>query len=272
MTHDDVHALASEYVLGQLDQVTRTRLVQHLATCPACAEEVRQVSLVLDLVGRSAPEVTPPASLASRIAGIPDRVPQLPAAAPLPDTGTRPAPRVAPWFAAIAASLVAAVAIWQAVSARTEIQRLRSELAQMQVRADDALVAQSSLERRLGEFTKIAGILRASDVVSYSLSGSGGAASARARAFVTHQNGMVFTAQGLPALPAGKVYQLWVIVGAKPVSVGTFSPDTDGNVQAVLDTPVIDGMPGAVAVTIEPTGGLPAPSTTPILVGTAAPQ
>ena len=26
MTHDDVHALASEYVLGQLDEVTRARV------------------------------------------------------------------------------------------------------------------------------------------------------------------------------------------------------------------------------------------------------
>ena len=142
----------------------------------------------------------------------------------------------------------------------------------MQVRVGDAQVARASLEEQVKEFADIAGVLRASDVVSYTLAGSGSAVNAHARAYVTHKNGMVFTADGLPALPAGKVYQLWVIVGAKPVSVGTFSPRPDGSIQAVMATPDIAAMPGAVAVTLEPTGGLPQPSTAPILVGTATPQ
>jgi len=125
---------------------------------------------------------------------------------------------------------------------------------------------------RIREFAKLAGVLRASDVVFYALAGSGGAANAHARAYVTHKNGMVFAAEGLPALPAGKVYQLWVIVASKAVSVGTFSPDANGRVQAVMPTPDIAAMPGTVAVTLEPTGGLPQPSTTPILVGNATPQ
>ncbi len=116
------------------------------------------------------------------------------------------------------------------------------------------------------------GVLRASDVAFYSLAGSGGAVNAHARAYVTHKNGMVFTAEGLPALPAGKVYQLWVIVASKPVSVGIFSPDADGRVNAVMNTPDISLMPAAVAVTLEPAGGLLQPSTTPILVGSATPQ
>jgi len=34
--------------------------------------------------------------------------------------------------------------------------------------------------------------------------------------------------QGLPATPAGKAHQLWVIVNAKPVSVGVVSPGASG--------------------------------------------
>ena len=142
----------------------------------------------------------------------------------------------------------------------------------MQVQAGEAQVARATLEEQVNDFVKVTGVLRASDVMFYSLAGSGGAANAHARAYVTHKNGMVFTAEGLPALPAGKVYQLWVIVAAKPVSVGIFTPDADGRVNAVMNTPDIALMPGAVAVTLEPTGGLPQPSTTPILVGTATPQ
>jgi len=280
MTHDDVHALASEYVLGQLDEVTRARVAAHLGSCPACADELRQVAQALDAVGRSVPEVDPPASLRDRVAGIPARVPQLAAAPPNAPDNSQLARRssggakvgAVPWFAAVAASLIAAVATWQALSARAEVQRLKQELVDMQVRAGDAQVARATLQQQVDEFAKVAEVLRSSDVVYYALAGSGGAAGAHARAYVTHKNGMVFTAEGLPALPAGRVYQLWVIVAAKPVSVGTFSPDANGRVQAVMATPDIAAMPATVAVTLEPTGGLPQPSTTPILVGSATTQ
>ena len=273
MTHDDVQALASDYVLGLLDEVTRARVASHLSTCPSCAEEFRQVAQTMDAVGRSVPDVAPSLSLRDRITAIPGRVPQLAAA-------TSPAPsgahvvrqstsRQAPWFAAVAASLVAAVATWQAFSARAEVQRLKQELVDMQVRAGDAQVARATLQEQVDEFTRMMDVLRSSDLISYSLAGSGAAANAHARAYVTHKNGMVFTAEGLPALPAGRIYQLWVIVGGKPVSAGLLSPDANGRVLAVTPTPDIPAMPGIVAVTLEPAGGLPQPSTNPILVGTA---
>jgi anti-sigma-K factor RskA len=275
MTHDDVQALASDYVLGLLDDVTRTRVASHLASCPACADEVRQVAQTMDAVGRSVPEVDPPASLRDRIATIPARVPQLaasPARAEAHAPRTESGARLTPWFAAVAASLVAAVATWQAFSARAEVQRLKQELVDMQVRAGDAQVARATLQEQVDEFTRMMDVLRSSDLISYSLAGSGAAANAHARAYVTHKNGMVFTADGLPALPAGRIYQLWVIVGGKPVSAGLLSPDANGRVLAVSSTPDIPAMPAIVAVTLEPAGGLPQPSTTPILVGTATPQ
>ena len=142
----------------------------------------------------------------------------------------------------------------------------------MRVMASQEKTARTSLQQQVDAFMKVSGVLRASDVVFYSLAGSGGAANAYARAYVTHKDGMVFTAEGLPALPAGKVYQLWVIVAAKPVSVGTFAPDANGRVNAVMASPNIAAMPAAVAVTLEPAGGLPQPSTAPILVGTGAPH
>lgn len=273
MTHDEVQALASEYVMGQLDEVTRARVASHLSSCHVCIEEVRLIGLTLDALARSVPAVEPPASLRDRIAAIPGTVPQARAAtASTPGPGEMGASRLAPWFAAVAASLLAAVAIWQAVDARAEVQRLRQELAQMQVTAGQAQVARVSLERQLDEFAKQVDVLRASDLVAYSLAGSGTAVNAHARAYVTYKNGVVFTAAGLPALPSGKVYQLWVIVDAKPVSVGVFSPDADGRVHALVGTPDITAMPAAVAVTLEPAGGLPVPTMPLILVGTAQPR
>ena len=56
MNHDEVHALASEYVLGLADEVTRARVAAHLASCPACVDEVRQVAQAMDALGRSVPD------------------------------------------------------------------------------------------------------------------------------------------------------------------------------------------------------------------------
>ncbi len=271
MTHEDVQASAPEYLLGSLDEVTRARVAAHLVDCAECRHELSDVARTLDALARSVPDVDPPASLRDRITAIPLTVaqaaaPQAPARVP-----QRPAPRMAPWFAAVAAGLVAVIAVWQAVSARAEIDQLRQELADARAVSADTLIANASLTQQVDEFTRQTNVLRAADVVFYALTSQPGAPDGvvGARAYVTQQRGLVFTAESLPALPAGKIYQLWVIVDAKAVSVGLFSPDAAGRVHTVLSTPTIAAMPGAVAVTIEPAGGMLQPSTAPILVGTA---
>jgi hypothetical protein len=66
---------------------------------------------------------------------------------------------------------------------------------------------------------------------------------------------------GLPPLPPGKTYQLWAIVGNKPpVSAGVFTVDGSGlgglSVRPLPGLTVVN----AIAVTLEPAGGLPQPS------------
>lgn len=269
MTHDDVQSLASEYVLDLLDEVTRARVAAHVHACGVCRAEMAALLETSDALARSVPDVAPPALLRDRIVAIPSQVPQTVARTPAASGAPRVATRltsVAPWVAAIAAGLVAVTAIWQTASARAEVQRLRQALTQAQLLSGEAQVARASLQHQLDEFSREASVLRASDLVAYTLVGNAAAKNAHARVYVTHKDGMVFTADGMPALSAGKVYQLWVIVKAKPVSVGVFSPDASGRVHAVMATPDIAAMPGAVAVTLEPAGGLPQPSSAPILI------
>lgn len=247
MTHQDVYDLAPEYVLGTLDEVTRMRVVAHLSGCPACRAEVAGVSQTLDALGRTVPSAEPPARLRDRILAIPAAEAQArPASAAVstPLTGGR-----FNTVFRIAAAAVLAVTLWQWSAARSEVDALRQRVAELQVEEGQ--------------------VLRASDLITYDLTAHEPARGAHARAYVSHKDGMVFTAEGLPALPAGKVYQLWVIVNAKPVSVGVFAPDATGRVHAVMDTPPIPVMPGTVAVTLEPTGGLPQPSGAIYLAGNA---
>ncbi len=54
-----------------------------------------------------------------------------------------------------------------------------------------------------------------------------------------------------------------------PISTGLLKPDASGRVDAVFETPVDLPRPTAMAVTIEPEGGVPAPTGDKYLVGLA---
>ena len=74
---------------------------------------------------------------------------------------------------------------------------------------------------------------------------------------------LVVTTSGLPALPTGKVYQLWLI-GKTIVSAGLLpSATSSGQTPPVLASGVVKG--DALGLTVEPAGGSRKPTTTPIL-------
>ena len=79
---------------------------------------------------------------------------------------------------------------------------------------------------------------------------------------------MVFNASNLPPLPAGRTYQLWVVTAQAPISAGLLTPDAQGSVSETFNTPPDIPQPVAMAVTIEPAGGVPAPTGERYLVGT----
>jgi anti-sigma-K factor RskA len=82
------------------------------------------------------------------------------------------------------------------------------------------------------------------------------------------QNVGVVHAFRLPPAASGRAYQVWLIQDGKPVSVAVFNSDSDGHA-LVEDLTLPSSSRGAslVAVTDEPAGGSPAPTTTPFLAG-----
>jgi anti-sigma-K factor RskA len=76
-----------------------------------------------------------------------------------------------------------------------------------------------------------------------------------------HELAVVTT--GLPALPPGKVYQLWLIGKPAITSAGLLPPAKDGQTPPVLATGVVKG--DTLGLTVEPAGGSAQPTTTPIL-------
>jgi hypothetical protein len=172
---------------------------------------------------------------------------------------------VAPWLA-LAASLAALVA---GTAAWTEHRRALDALADAALARQQAAAAERALmtlQANVTETRRAVQILSASDVDRVDLKGQAAAPRAAGRAFWSASRGLMFTATDLPPLPQGRIYQLWYVTGAAPVSAGLITPDASGQVNTII-APSAPVRPRAFALTIEPEGGVPAPTGAMYLVG-----
>jgi hypothetical protein len=69
----------------------------------------------------------------------------------------------------------------------------------------------------------------------------------------------------LPALPVGKMYQLWAITGQQALSARVFQVDAVGH--TALMVPVAVAHPDRFEITVEPVGGVAVPSGPVMLQG-----
>ena len=267
---------AAPYALGAMDDAERVSFEEHLATCAVCSAEVAELRNVAALLATAAPAVAPPARLRDRILADARTVrpmsvatrPPSPAASASPKSeravtpveSKRATPSFIPWLAA-AAAIVFAVYFGQ---------RFRGE-------HDARVVAERSLEIARATLDSTGAMLAQRDSLIASLVSpdgqavtvSGSAPSPSARYFLDRRAGrIVIAASSLPPAARGRTYQLWGIeTGRPPVSLGTFNTDASGRALASVAIP--PGLRIAVtAVTDEPSGGSPQPTTTPFLAAT----
>lgn len=238
-----------------------------------------QDRLVIDALAQAAPQLTPPAALRARVLAAAVRQPIDPPAeaATHADATTRAAVVEArpargatfwPWLAAAAATIVAVGTSFGWISARGEVARLQATIEALRANATALLNVRAEFERDRSDRERAAAILSAADVTATTLDGVAPAGAARARAYISPTRGLFFAAEGLPPLPAGRTYQLWTIVAGAPVSHGVFDLPADGRAQVLAQAP--PGPVDAVAVTIEPAGGVPSPTGDKVLVGLPA--
>jgi Anti-sigma-K factor rskA len=87
----------------------------------------------------------------------------------------------------------------------------------------------------------------------------------RGRVFVSLGKGVVFIGANLPGIGPGKTFELWIIpASGMPSPAGTFQAQSDAT--AVYVRPGAVENAAAIAVTVEPEGGSPQPTTTPFIV------
>ncbi|MFF8810005.1 anti-sigma factor [Streptomyces omiyaensis] len=239
----DLHSLAAAYALDALEPAEREDFAAHLSHCEDCRTEVAEFeATAARLAGAAAQD--PPSALKQRTMAAVEGVRQLPPR--VPETGaaprtTRALKRKAVPLA-LAASVAAAVsfaglAAWQYQESRDA--RQQAQQAEQQLDAVSTVLAAPDARTVHGRATN--GAL--TTVVSSD-----------------RQNRAVFTAAGLPAPAEGRTYQLWLDRD------GTMRPagfiHSDGTVPLDGDS----AGAGAVGLTLEPVGGSPQPTTTPLLL------
>ena len=89
----------------------------------------------------------------------------------------------------------------------------------------------------------------------------------KGRIFIHRTGGVLLLAANLPPAGPGRTYELWVIPkGGAPRPAGLFQSDERGNAMFFSKGAVDVAALGAVAVSLEPESGSPAPTTTPVIV------
>ncbi|QMU79683.1 anti-sigma factor [Streptacidiphilus sp. PB12-B1b] len=251
MTTADLHTLTGAYALHALSDREAKDFARHLDICDACAQEVRELQETAARLALAAAEA-PPADFRARVMAAIPEVRQLPPLVPdSPEAGA--AQRVGRWrlwnrrlpqLVLAACLAVAVVAVGVAVDAEHQVSQQRSRTAQAEQQA--ATLSQ---------------LLVAPDATYHTGKLVGGGSSTVVASQQLGQAAFVY--HDLPTLPNSKVYEIWYSRGGVMVPAGLL-----GSAQASGAT-LLHGSPSGAAgvgVTVEPAGGSPRPTTSPILL------
>ena len=242
----DLHSLSGAYALDALEQGAESeRFARHLNRCPSCASEVREFREVATAMAFAATTMPPP-ELRDRVLAAAALTRQLP-----PEVTSRARSHRArgrarirvpwvPWLSGVVATAAIVVAVLFGFAQAHTDQELNQARAQNQA---IALVLSAPQVKLLTHATTKGGV---ATVV-----------------LAADRHEIVVTTDGLPALPTGKVYQLWLMGTNKTVSAGLLPAATSGQTGPVLASGVVKG--DKLGLTVEPAPGTAQPTTAPIL-------
>jgi anti-sigma-K factor RskA len=264
LQHDDLHTLTGSYAVDALPADELDEFERHLTHCGSCTAEVRGLRETASRLALVSAE-RPPAAMRDRVLTAAERTRQLP-----PVTENRPArsktrqiksarsarrarahspgnawiPRIS---VAVAAAAVAVASVF-GVNQHNDQNRLagiENQLTAARAHSQqvDSVLAANDLHL-VSNKTKVGGSVSA--IVSVS------------------QAKLVVVTSGLPALSAGKVYELWLLGPdnlAKPS--GLLTAGAHGRTVPVVASGYVHGY--SLGVTVEPAGGTLKPTTKPIV-------
>ena len=172
-----------------------------------------------------------------------------------------------PWAAALTLGLAAALAVISTL--RQSEQSMRST-AQLVHSADTRLI--DSLRKSGAASDSMLAALTGPQVHVVGLAAAT-ARNPRALMFWDQAtNRWTFIAHNLAPLAPGRTYQLWLVTDKAKISAGTFAVSASGDAVVQATYPLASNALKAVAVTEEPAGGVPQPTGSIVIVGTAGTQ
>ena len=228
------------YAMGVLEEPEKTELRAHLERgCEHCTAGIREARQWATAMGASVEAPEPPRNLRNRVLAIAGAAPP-----------TRWHWRTA-WQAAAAMALIAIGAIfYQGMRRDEQTEALRQQLNASTVEA-------ASLRSALA-------LLQAPETREVTF-GQGAPAPPRGRIFF-NPSSVLLLASNLPAPPAGKTYEMWIIPkGGKPAPAGLFSSSAQGTALHFYNAPARLSETDTIAVTLEVASGVAAPTSQPII-------
>ncbi|HLY36469.1 MAG TPA: anti-sigma factor [Candidatus Binatia bacterium] len=265
VAHEPFAELAAGYAVGALDPADAATFERHVADgCPECEAALRDYRAALVAAADALSTTPPPAARAAVLRRL------------------GPSPRgrvgiVVGWATsvALAAGIAAVVsANWVSRGYEERLAGMERQAAALRDQIAEQVRTVSDLRRQLDEQEHALTLVRAESAEQaqtlallgdpatsvVSLAGLDPSPAAKARLlWNTGRGGLLVTAD-LPPAPGGKTYELWAIAGGKPLPAGVFGVDASGRatvrVEPIAGVAAID----VFAVTLEPAGGVPAPS------------
>ena len=285
--HEPFNGLASLYAAGALSDAERTSFETHLEVCRECVTEARALMPVTHALVYAAPPLDAPPALRARVmqqitgtvptspirAGAatsldePMRPPEEPAVSSTDTESTPRGPGALFWLAASLVIAAAGGGGWYVAELDRQIVELQEELATTAAQTELMQLQAAVARAASAERDAVLAIVTGPDAQQINLVGQPLAPRAEARAVWNETTDMVFLASGLPPLPAGDVYQLWFVLSDAPVSAALLDPDPDGSATLIVEIPDAVALPATMAITVEPAGGVPAPTGDVYLLG-----
>ena len=238
------------YALGSLPNDEQAALEKHLQECAECRQELEHLRGDMALLALSAAGPAPPRGARERLISAVAREPRMNIAAE-----SRQWRMPLQWLAVAALAIFAALLWRQNAGLKSQIAQLHAEFGDQRAQLDQA--------------REVVDTLTATDALRVTLVAAKTPPQPQGKAIYLRGRGsLVFLASNLPAAPAQKAYELWLIpVSGAPVPAGVFEPDAHGSA-AVVNPPLPAGLKAkAFAITVEPEGGSSTPTMPIVMVG-----
>jgi len=232
----DIHALSGAYAVDALDDFERIDFERHLAVCPACRDEVDGLCEAANQLAALS-EATPPVELRAELLA------RISTVRPLPPLTHRPTQLSE-----------------RRRSRRTLIRSMVAGTVSAAVAAVVFVIWPVATDRP-AKPTELQRVMAAADVQSYSQQvAAGGSVTWYTSAKL---NRVAVVSEGLGGLPEGKVYEVWLQDDAGAMVPAGFLPTGSGKAAVLKGS--LSAATGA-GITVEPTGGSPAPTSNPLTV------